>query len=330
MLTFWTLAVVLLAVVMGVLIRALWTGGVARRVFPLVVVGAFLPTAVVGLYLGYGYPQLADVGHGEKAVDVLTRQLEQRLARRPADAPGWLELARLQLLRERHSSAVQAARNAHHLRDGHPETMATYAYALYRMHGRTQVPAGKALLQRVSAATPGPALALWLAGLAALERGDRGMARAHWEEWADLRAEFEPHPAPQTARPVAEATIVETASTAAPAALTVEVSVSEELIDSVSSTHVLYVYARDPAGSPMPIAALRVRPAAWPVSLVLDEAATLRPDLRLGQFAEVLVGAHISRSGEAMAQSGDLLAESARAAPGGKEPVRVRITRRVP
>lgn len=325
MLTFWILAAALMAVVMGVLMRALWAGGVARRRLPLLVVGVCLPTAVVGLYLGYGYPQLAGMGHGEKAVDALTRQLEQRLARQPADAPGWLELARLQLLRERHSLAVQAARNAHRLRDGHPETMATYAYALYRMHGRAQVPAGDALLQRVAAATPGPALALWVAGLAALERGDLSAARVHWDGWAALQAEPGPHSAPRAARPVAEAV-----PAVEPIALTVEVSVAEELMDSVGSTHVLYVYARDPAGPPMPIAALRVQPTTWPVSVILDDTATLRPGLRLGQYSEVLVGAHISRSGEAMAQSGDLLAEPVKAAPSSDEPVRARITRRVP
>ena len=323
---FWALATLLLAVVMGVLVRALWSGGVRRRTLPAVVIGVGLPAAAVGLYLGYGAPELAGVGHGAQALEVVARQLQRRLERQPADAAGWLELARLQLLRGQYPQATQAARNAHALRDGHPETMATYAYALYRMHGRAHVPTGEGLLQRVLEATPDPAIALWLAGLAALERGDQEAAHTHWAGWEALRRQ--PRVVPETADSAADAASPPAAG--ASTGLTVEVSVAPELSGAVNPGDTLYVYARDPVGAPMPIAALRAQPADWPATVVLDERAVLRPGMRLDPSAEVLVGARISRSGQAVAQSGDLQAEPVRAAPGGTEPVRLSITLRVP
>lgn len=65
----------------------------------------------------------------------------------------------------------------------------------------------------------------------------------------------------------------------------------------------------------MPLAILR-RGVTLPLEFALDDSMAMSPQLRLSGFARVVVGARISRSGNATPQSGDLIGESSAVAPG--------------
>jgi cytochrome c-type biogenesis protein CcmH len=56
----------------------------------------------------------------------------------------------------------------------------------------------------------------------------------------------------------------------------------------------------------MPLAIAKVRAGDLPYHFELDDSMAMMPELKLSGFAEVVVGARISKSGSATPSSGDL------------------------
>jgi cytochrome c-type biogenesis protein CcmH len=68
----------------------------------------------------------------------------------------------------------------------------------------------------------------------------------------------------------------------------------------------LFVYARAASGPPMPLAVQRFRVSDLPVTVTLDDSMAMMPALRLSAVPQVVVGARISKTGQATPQPGDL------------------------
>ena len=68
----------------------------------------------------------------------------------------------------------------------------------------------------------------------------------------------------------------------------------------------LFVFARTPQGPRLPLAVLRQGASAQPVDFKLSDAQAMAPDHKLSSQPQVVLEARISRSGNAMPQSGDL------------------------
>ena len=112
--------------------------------------------------------------------------------------------------------------------------------------------------------------------------------------------------------------------------LTVRVSLAPELAAQVAPDDVLFVFAKAASGPPMPLAVQRLRAADLPATVVLTDGMGMMPSMTLSQFPQVVVGARISKSGNAIAQPGDLQAVSAPLDVKRNEPVILRIDRSVP
>jgi cytochrome c-type biogenesis protein CcmH len=94
----------------------------------------------------------------------------------------------------------------------------------------------------------------------------------------------------------------------------VNVDITPELAAKVGPNDVLFVFARAANGPPMPLAVHR-QPAAElvagkPIRITLSEANAMMPSMTLSQFSEIVIGARISKTGVANAQSGDFQALS--------------------
>lgn len=61
----------------------------------------------------------------------------------------------------------------------------------------------------------------------------------------------------------------------------------------------------------MPLAILRQPVGSWPLKFTLDDSTAMTPEMRLSAYPQVVVGVRISRSGNATAQSGDLVGATA-------------------
>ena len=90
------------------------------------------------------------------------------------------------------------------------------------------------------------------------------------------------------------------------AAVSGEVSIDPSLKSKVSPTDTLFIFARAAKGPRMPLAILRMQASALPVKFTLDDSNAMNPAMRLSNFKQVVVSARISKSGNAMPQSGDL------------------------
>jgi cytochrome c-type biogenesis protein CcmH len=109
------------------------------------------------------------------------------------------------------------------------------------------------------------------------------------------------------------------------------VELAGALAAQVGPQDTVFVFARhaDPQAGRMPLAILRAQARDLPMDFALDDSMAMGPGMGLSSASRVVVVARISRSGQAIPQSGDLEGESAPVDVGARG-VRVEISRAVP
>ena len=111
----------------------------------------------------------------------------------------------------------------------------------------------------------------------------------------------------------ASAADTSSATATAPAAasnITGVVSLSPALATKVAPDDTVFIFARAAEGPRMPLAILRRKASELPINFTLDDSTAMSPEMKLSKFAQVVVGARISRSGNAMPQPGDLVGQA--------------------
>ncbi|NVO06217.1 MAG: c-type cytochrome biogenesis protein CcmI, partial [Rhodoferax sp.] len=73
----------------------------------------------------------------------------------------------------------------------------------------------------------------------------------------------------------------------------------------------VFVFARAVEGSRMPLAILRKQVKDLPITFNLNDSMAMSPSSALSSQSQVIVGARVSKSGNAMPQPGDLQGQSA-------------------
>ena len=113
------------------------------------------------------------------------------------------------------------------------------------------------------------------------------------------------------------------------ARITVKVALNPKFKDQVGPKDTVFVFAKAAQGPAMPLAIMRLTAAQLPASVTLTDGMGMVPSLTLSQFPQIVLGARISKSGNAMAQPGDLQTLSAAMASTQTEPVQLTIDQRV-
>jgi cytochrome c-type biogenesis protein CcmH len=272
-----------------------------------------------------------------------------RLNQNPEDIEGWLLLGRSYMSMQNYAAARDALQHAHDLDPNEPVIMIDLAESIAFSSGQRELPeTAYSLLERALLVEPTAQKALWLMGLGKYQQGDFQDALGHWEQLLSLLEPGSPvadtvteqinnareqlgaaaMPGPgamAAATPVAAATQAPTAAGQASRSLTVEVSLSAELGDRVRPSDTLFVFARPVTGPKMPLAIQRLTAGQLPLTVTLDDTMGMMPQMNLATFPEVVVGARISRSGDATPQPGDLEVLSGPIANNQQQPVRLEI-----
>jgi cytochrome c-type biogenesis protein CcmH len=99
-------------------------------------------------------------------------------------------------------------------------------------------------------------------------------------------------------------------------AISGKVTVAPSLAGKGSATDTLFVFAREASGPPMPVAIVRATKKDLPFTFRLDDSNSMMPSRKLSDVGTVVIVARLSKSGQAMPQSGDLEGMSQPVKPG--------------
>lgn len=158
--------------------------------------------------------------------------------------------------------------------------------------------------------------ALMLLGFAAYNSGEYARAAQAWRQLhaqvpADSEvAELLANNIAQAETRLERSTSESAESLNATASINVTVDLAPELYERLTPEDTLFIFARPASGPVMPLAAVQQSAREFPVSVVLDDHQAVLPDMKLSDFSDVVVGARISRSGQATASAGDLQGNS--------------------
>jgi len=313
---------------------------------------ACVPVIAAVLYFVLGNPAAIDAAKAQAAATAQTGasdpqivamvdQLAKRLQANPEDGEGWALLGRSYRVLGRVDASVLAYGEAAKRLPPSAPLLVDWAEAIAQSQNRSLAGQPTELLERAIKLEPDNAKALALLGAAAMERNDRATAAAMWTR---LRASL-PADSPQIAQvdaalarvgeapaPVAKAPAAPVAK-AGPASgnTSVEgrVEIDPKVAKNVAPTDTVFIFARDPDGPRMPLAAMKLTGADLPRAFVLNDEMAMSPAATISKAGKVVVEVRVSKSGDVKPQAGDLAGTSPPVAPGTRD-VRVTIDRVLP
>ncbi len=294
-------------------------------------VGFALPLVVVLGYLQFGNigalePMVRQEAHPvtPKQIAEMVDTLAARLKQNPDDATGWTMLGRSYAVLGRYQESADAYARAVALVGDDANLLADYADTLAMARGGNLVGEPMQVVQRGLKVDPKNVKLLALAGSAEFAQRNYAEAVRYWERGlaeippgSDFRRAVES--SIEEARkagnlPAAPEKKTEVASDSK--TITGTVKLAPELASQVEPGDTLFVFARPAKGARMPVAILRVAASQLPYAFRLDDSQAMAAGNTLSSQTEVVVGARISKSGNALPQPGDLEGASAPVAPG--------------
>jgi len=267
-------------------------------------------------------------------IDAMIERLATRLKDNPNDAAGWGMLARSYGVLGRHAEAVEAYAKALALSKDDAGLMVDYADALAVKNNRTLEGEPMKLVERALKIDPRNIKGLALAGTYAFDHKDYKTAVKHWTQVVEFGGpdnlfaqQIQPGldearnlagmgPATPKAAPTSLAEIAKSGGVAQPAAasgasVSGKVTLAKALASKVEPNDTVFITARPAEGSRMPLAVIRKQVKDLPISFTLDDSLAMSPAARISGATQVIVTARVSKSGNAIAQPGDLAVQSA-------------------
>lgn len=289
-----------------------------------------IPAASIALYVALGSPisinppavVAAETAEGQphaitpEMIQTMVQRLEQKLQENPENPEGWMMLARSYTALGQYPEAAVAYANAASLQPGNAQLLADYADALAMANGRTLQGEPEDIIKKALQADPKNLKALALAGSVAFERRDYAGAISHWQKILELvppdsQAANSVNASLQEARALSgeQPAAAQGAVTAAAGGGSVSgtVQLDPSLKGRVSDTDTVFIFARfaDGRRGP-PLAITRKTVKDLPLNFTLDDSMAMMPAFNLTSAGEVVVGARVSKSGNASPQPGDL------------------------
>jgi len=260
----------------------------------------------------------------EMSMEEAAAGLEKRLLEEPDNAEGWYMLGRTYMVLKKYHKAKAAYEKTLDIVGEDAEILLRYVDALAMTEGGKLSGAAKPVLDKVIRMLPESTMALWLAGTAESQTGNYKQALTYWyklmpllngsgkdqTELSRLIGSAESHfTAQQLTELKKDLAVVDTKPAQTPvassvtagaapgsadkpaggAAIKVLVDLDPSLKSKVSGSDTLFIFAKALQGPPMPLAALKKTVADLPLSVTLNDAMAMMPQMKLSNFEDVKI-----------------------------------------
>ncbi|WP_394230721.1 c-type cytochrome biogenesis protein CcmI [Shewanella colwelliana] len=244
------------------------------------------------------------------------QMMESQLKAEPENSQLLFSLGHTYISANRYDEAVKAFDKAMVLVGTHAELLGPKATALYYKADQRMTPQIQAIVDQSLALDPEDPSTLLLVGMDAFFSADYQKSIQAWQtildsdrsdvdrsaiinaiESAKLRMQAETGEMPNdSTHQQAKATKT----------VTIDVSISPELQAQVSSTDMLFIFARSTEGPKIPLAATKISAKSLPTSITLDDSTGMGGDIKLSDANNVEIIAVLSKHGSVKAQPGDI------------------------
>ena len=273
-------------------------------------------------------PEVPKKADGSPDIDAMVAGLQKKMEENPDNAKGWFMLGRSYMVLKRYPESARAFEKSLKLKPDSAQIMLSLADAL-AMENQGQI-AGRPveLINQALKLEPDNLTALWLGGMAASQQGKYAVAVERWQklipllkdqtessEVRSLIAEAMKKLRPEDKARLAsinahlEKSTNQNTSDKNTAAVTLSISLADEMRSKVKPTDIVFIYAKAMSGPPMPLAALKKQVKDLPLKVTLDDSMAMIPAMKISSHKILKVGARISKSGQPVAQAGDIYTE---------------------
>ena len=288
---------------------AIWTA---------VVLAVALPLGSMGMYMWVGQPEALNPlalktpdQVDPKDLTKMAQTLAEKLQDKPDNLQGWVMLGRTYRTLENFDAALRAYDSALKLSDDDDLKLERIEVIAMQRQGQFEGEPWN-VIREVLQRDPQHFGALLTAGSASYAEGKFADALKYWEQ---ARKPLDANNPDLQGLESAIATVRERLgmppAKAAPAAasglsVTGQVSLSASLKSKASPNDVVFIYATPANGDRMPLAIFKTTVSQLPFNFTLDDSTAMAPDRKLSAAGEVMVKVRVTKSGNAMPQSGDL------------------------
>ncbi len=301
----------------------------------------FVPLIVVGLYLQIGSPAYVSIsGPGQtnksknvakvQSVQELVKELAERLESKPDNPQGWAMLGRTYMQIQQYENAVYAFERLNKILPNNPPAMLSLADALSMRNGGKISQRAFDLINKVLKINPTSVTALWLAGNAYSERKQNEKAIELWRKAIPLLSD-EPGLQRELNQRISGLEDAKNQAPEMPKKLEISVEIGENILPQLQPNFTLFIYARSASGPKIPLAVqkFKLSELSFPVITYLTDSDAMMPKMNLSSSVNLTVGARISKSGQAIAQSDDLMSREINIKNDHKKTIRLTINQRV-
>jgi cytochrome c-type biogenesis protein CcmH len=288
---------------------AIWTA---------VVLAVALPLGSMGMYMWVGQPEALNPlalktpdQVDPKDLAKMAQTLAEKLKDKPDNLQGWVMLGRTYRTLENFDAALRAYDSALKLSADDDLKLERIEVIAMQRQGQFEGEPWN-VIREVLQRDPQHFGALLTAGSASYAEGKFADALKYWEQ---ARKPLDANNPDLEGLESAIATVRERLgmppAKAAPAAasglnVTGQVNLSASLKSKASPNDVVFIYATPANGDRMPLAIFKTTVSQLPFNFTLDDSTAMAPDRKLSAAGEVMVKVRVTKSGNAMPQSGDL------------------------
>lgn len=294
---------------------AIWTA---------VVLAVALPLGSMGLYMWVGQPEALNPMAAKtpdqvdpKDLAKMAQTLAEKLQAKPDNLQGWVMLGRTYRALENFDAALKAYDSALKLSADDDLKLERIEIIAMQRQGQFEGEPWN-VIREVLQRDPQHFGALLTAGSASYAEGKFADALRYWEQARkpldannpDLEGLENAIAAvrDRLGMPPAKSSLTASSTSVATSGLNVtgQVNLSASLKSKASPNDVVFIYATPANGDRMPLAIFKTTVSQLPLNFTLDDSSAMTPDRKLSAAGEVMVKVRVSKSGNAMPQSGDL------------------------